>query len=157
MKKIICAAFACALLAGACKKDNKTNPSGGSGCASDANICFKLGDTTRSFKGEWYSILGGGRSFTYSDSLHDFSLDVGSSEARSFALAGGSLWSGGARMTYYNKSSGKSYKSYRGTVNITSVDNNIISGNFDGAVHNTANPQDTMLLQKGSLTAVPQQ
>jgi hypothetical protein len=147
------------LLIAACKKEDSGNPGGGAGngCASDANICFKLGDSTRSFKGAWYGILGGGRSFAYKDSLHDFSMDVGSGDARSFTLAIGSLWSGGARMSYYDKRSGKSYNAYRGTVNITSVDNGVISGTFEGAVRNYSNAQDTLVIQSGTLTAVPLQ
>lgn len=158
MKRTILCLVALTLAATACKKEEKNNPPGGSGgnCASDANICFRLGDTTRSFKGTWHSLLGGGRGFEYSDSGQDFNLDVGTGDVRSFQLSSGSLWSGGARMTYYNRGSNKQYKAYRGTVTITSNASNTFTGTFEGAAQNSANAQDTLLLQNGKLTAVPQ-
>lgn len=155
MKHTLMGIAAFSLLCLSCTKSDSNGPSGGNGCASDANICFKLGDNTRSFKGTWYGILGNGRSFAYSDSLHDFSMDVGSSDSRDFALAIGSLWSGGARMTYYDKQSGKTYKAYRGKVTISATANSIISGTFEGAARNASNSLDTMLIQSGTLTNVP--
>lgn len=157
MKRVFLFGGLLLLIAAACKKGEDNNTPANSYCASDATICLRLGDSSLSLNGKWYGILGNGRSFVYTDSIHDFSMDVGSSDVRSFALATGSLWSGGARMTYYNKRSGKTYKAYRGTVNITATDNGKITGTFDGAAKNTSNAQDTLLVQNGVLTAVPMQ
>jgi hypothetical protein len=143
----------------ACKKSDSDDPGGGgsNGCASDATICMRLGDTSYSFKGEWYGILGGGRRIYYNDSSYEFRLDVGSGDKRDFAMTTGSLWSGGARISFYKKRSNKSYNAYRGTVTITATDNSMVNGTFNGAVRNYSNAQDTMSIESGTLTAVPQQ
>ncbi len=153
MKYRLLSLAACLLLLNSCKKSDSDSPSGGS-CASDATICFRLGDSTYSFKGHWSPILGGGRGFGYDDSVISFGMDVGSSDKRTFAMSIGSLWSGGARMTWYNKKTHVEYKAHRGNVIITATDNDIISGTFEGAVRNTANSKDTLTLSAGTFTKV---
>lgn len=156
MKKILLTFTALAFIIISCKKSSDDGPGGGGTCAPDATICFKLGDTVRSFKASWYSILGGGKSFSYGDSLVGFGMDVGSSDIRDFALYKGSLWSGAARMNFYNKKTGIQYDAISGTVSITANSNGLISGNFHGTAKNfsSSKPNDTLLITDGTLTSV---
>ena len=60
-------------------------------------------------------------------------------------------------MNYYLRRTNTSYKAQRGIVTIASVANNTVTATFEGTVQNAANSQDTLLLQNGKLTAVPQE
>ncbi|MBS1643556.1 MAG: hypothetical protein JST36_00825 [Bacteroidetes bacterium] len=156
MKKLLLSLTALSLIIISCKKSSDDGPSGGGSCAPDASICFKLGDTVHSFKASWYSILGGGKSFSYGDSLIGFGMDVGSSDIRDFALNKGSLWSGAARMNFRNKKTGIQYDAISGTVSITANNSGLISGSFHGTAKNfsSSNPNDTLLITEGTLTSV---
>ena len=144
------------LLLGCNKSSNTGNNTNNGSCAPNTNVCFALNGSTVAFSGAWVDLLGSKVAIKANNSSVDFNMDIGTKmEVKTYTIDNGSLWSGNSRISFTDKANGKSYTAISGTLSITSVQNNKLTGTFSGVFKNNSTNTNVNFTD-GKISAVGQ-
>lgn len=130
--------IACILLAGlsSCSKKEekkKEDKPTTTACQPNSNLCFTLKGKNIAFQSTWTSLLGNQMGVRANNDSVDFGMDIGTKlEKRSYQIKKGSMASPYSRISYYDKKNKITYTAISGTLTITDVSNNKLTGNFNG-------------------------
>lgn len=102
-------------------------------CQPNSNLCFTLNGRNVAFQSTWTSLLGNQMGVRANNDSVDFGMDIGTKlEKRSYQIKKGSMASPYSRISYYDKKNKITYTAISGTLTITDVSNNKLTGNFNG-------------------------
>lgn len=158
MKQFLTAFLFASFLLGCNKSENNNNnnTNNNGSCAPNTNVCFALNGNTIAFSAAWVDLLGSKVAIKANNSSVDFNMDIGTKmEVKTYTIDNGSLWSGNSRISFTDKATGKSYSAISGTLSITNVQNNKLTGTFSGVFKDNSS-NSNMNFTDGKISMVGQ-